>query len=181
MLHCHLPRPLLWPSRLEENKDRRGVANCGLYLELVSFLCDAYSGTQKKIKQMKKMKEDKDKTDGADKRLNTPLINMKILRQIRCKACSRRRTPDRFHVQVITMALFHGKVFEVERSGTKPRAWTTRRIRWWFSTKTVSKEHRWRLHGSQRGRVFHGCRDRTGQDRTGQAGCSFAEREVGWL
>lgn len=69
MLHCHLPRPLLWPSRLEENKDRRGVANCGLYLELVFFLCDAYSGTQKKIKQMKKMKEDKDKTDGADKGL----------------------------------------------------------------------------------------------------------------
>ena len=50
---------------LEENKDRRGVANCGLYLELVSFLCDTYSGPQKKIKQMKKgkkMKEDKDKT-----------------------------------------------------------------------------------------------------------------------
>lgn len=86
---------------------------------------------------------------------------MKILRQIRCKACSRWRTPDRFHVQVIAMALFHGKVFEVERTGTKPRARSARRIRWWFSTKTVSKEHRWRLHGSQRGRMFHGCRDRT--------------------
>lgn len=35
MLHRLLPRPLPCPSAFEENKDRRCVTNCGLFLESV--------------------------------------------------------------------------------------------------------------------------------------------------
>jgi hypothetical protein len=32
-------RPLPCPNKLEENKDRRGVANCGLFLVSTHTLC----------------------------------------------------------------------------------------------------------------------------------------------
>lgn len=79
---------------------------------------------------------------------------MKILRQVRSKACGWRGAPDRFHIEVVA-ALFHGQVFEVERTSSNARPGTARRIRRWFGTETVTKHDRWRLHGSQWGRMFH--------------------------
>lgn len=86
-----------------------------------------------------------------------PLIDVKILRQIGRQTSRWRGTPDRFHIKVVGGGSLHGQVFEVEVAGTKAAHGTISRIRRrGVGAEAVTKKHGRRLHGRQRGRVFHG-------------------------
>ena len=143
----------------EENKDRRGVANCGLKIESARVsmgcwcLCSHVHEHPPTVCN------------------NEPLINVEVLRKIGSQAGGGRR--NRLDVEVIGTSLLHREIFEVEAIGTKPRQRRIRSRR--ICAEAVPEEHRRRLHGRQWRRVFHdlmACRIATGPG---------VQRDTGWV
>lgn len=139
IVSLYLPRPLVWPSILAVNKDRRGVANWGLNIELAG-LCPFWTWND------------------PWKPFHIPLVNMEVLRKISSQTSCGGRSSNGFHVEVVRTRLLHRQFFEIERVPTKPGHWTQgirSRCLW---TKAMTEHDWWRLHSSERWRVLH---DRT--------------------